>query len=149
MVRMVGAVIGSYVLMFVLVFCVLTGLYTALGPDGAFQAGTYHLSTTWLIAATVLGFLAALIAGFVSSLIAPGTKAPVALAVVVVALGLLFAIPVLKDARLDPELRPANVAMMEAMAKAKQPTAAALGSPFLAAVAVLIGGRLRGSGAGR
>ena len=149
MVRMVGAVIASYVLLFILIFCLLTGLYTALGADGAFQPGTYHLSTTWLVAATVLGFVAAMIGGFVSNLIAPGTQASTVLAGVVVALGLLFAMPTLKDARLDPDLRPPNVAMMEAMGKAKQPPAVALGSPVLGAVAVLIGGRLRRSGAGR
>ena len=149
MVRMVGAVIGGYAVMFVLIFGLFTGLYVALGADSAFQPGSYHLSTTWLLASSALGLLAALTAGFVVNLIAPGTQASTVLAVVVVALGLVFAIPVLKDAKLDPGPRPANVAMVEAMSKAKQPSAFAVASPVLGAVGVLIGGRLRRSPPGR
>lgn len=149
MFRMVGAVIGGYLVSFVLVFGLLTGLYAVLGAEGAFQPGTYHLSTTWMVAAMVLGFAAYMVAGFVARLIAPGSSAPLVLAVAVVGLGLLFAIPVLRAARTDPEVRPPGVTMLEAMSKAKQPTAATLGGPVLGAVAVFLGGRLRRSDAGR
>ena len=149
MFRMIGAVIGGYLVSFVLVFCLLAGLYAVLGTEGTFRPGTYHLSTTWMVAAMVLGFAAYVAAGFVARLIAPGSSAPLVLAVAVVGLGLLFAIPVLKAARIEPEIRPPGVTMLEAMSKARQPTAATLGGPVLGAIAVVLGGRLRRSGAGR
>lgn len=142
MLRSIGAVIGGYVVMFVLVFVTFSGLYLAIGADGAFEPGTYDVSMMWIVTSIVLSILAALAGGYVCESISRGGKAAVGLAILVAVLGLVAAIPPL-TAPPSNEARTADVPNMEAMMKAKAPAWAALLNPFIGAAGALAGAKLR------
>src|SRR6267154_1271603 len=92
MVRAVAAVIGSYIVMFVLLFVCFTGIYLIWGANNAFRLGTYDVSHRWTAMSFVVHFVVAAIAGLICAAIAKGGKAPIALAVLVLAMGLLFGV---------------------------------------------------------
>ncbi len=137
--------------MFVLVFVSFSVAYLAMGVDNAFRAGSYEVSGLWIVVSIVLGLVAAAIGGFVCAAIAKAGNAPKALAVVVVVLGLIFAVPVFtRSDEAAPPARTENVGPVEAMQHAQQPPWIALLNPLLGAVGVLVGagvyGRRRSAG---
>lgn len=143
MLRAIGAVVLGYIVMVVVVFATFTGAYFAMGADGAFKPGSYDVSGLWLVASFVLGIVAAVAGGFVAAAIARGGKAPMVLAGIVLVLGLLSAIPVLMSDE-PPAVREGTVGNIEAMQNARQPGWVALLNPFVGALGVVIGARLKG-----
>ncbi|HVS81325.1 MAG TPA: hypothetical protein VHE60_06305 [Pyrinomonadaceae bacterium] len=141
MVRAVLAVIGSYVLMFVLLFLCFTGVYLTLGVNFAFRPGVYDVSHRWLAMALAVNFVVPAIAGLVCAAIAKGGRAPIAFAVLVLAVGLLLG--ALKGQPQGPNVRTGDVPNIEAMQHARNPVWAVFGMPFVAAIGVLVGSRLR------
>jgi hypothetical protein len=101
----------------VLVFGLFSLAFLLLGPDGAFQAGSYEVSTTWLGVWAV---------------------------VTVVALGVASA--AMEGAKPEPGPRPAAVDNTAAMMNAKQPAWVAWVTPVLGAAGVLLGARRKGEG---
>lgn len=140
--RVIGAAIVGYLVIFGIVFFLFSGAYLALGPDRAFQPGTYDVSMLWNALSIVLGFVAAVVGGMVAMRIARDSRGPKALAALVLILGIAFAIPVMQQPA-SSEARTAEVGNLEAMGKARQPVWAALLSPVLGVVGVLVGGRRR------
>lgn len=102
MLRSALGVIAGYLTMALFVMATFSGVYLALGADRAFEPGTYEVSTLWLLTSFVLGSTAAILGGIVCTLVAPGSRAPVALAVLVLVRGLGLAVPALLSA--DGEL---------------------------------------------
>lgn len=143
MLKSVGGVIVGYIVMFILVFVLFSLAYLALGANGAFKPGTYDVSTLWLAISVVVGLVAAIVGGFICSLIAPNSKAPLALVVLVLVLGLLTAIPVLMSNDPRPNIRDESVGNMEAMMNARQPAWIALLNPLIGAVGVMLGSRMK------
>jgi hypothetical protein len=143
--RNIGAVIVGYIAMAAFVFVSFSVAYVVMGTDGAFKPASYDVSTLWIVASLVLGFIAAVLGGLVCAAIARGSKAFVWLAGIVLVLGLLMAVPALTTPREDPPpTRDVSVATFDAMSKAKQPGWVALANPFVGLVGVLLGGRPRG-----
>jgi len=144
--RTILAVILGYVVMFLLVFLLFTGAYFAMGAEGAFQLGSYSPSALWLAVSFALGFVAALAAGCTAVWIGRKMTAGYALAGLVFVLGLVFAIPTIMEPP-DPAaiVRLGDVPNLEAMQNARQPLWVALVNPFLGAVGVMIGARLKGA----
>lgn len=142
MLRTIGAVVGGYLAIFLVVFATLSLAYMAMGADGAFHAGTYDVTPMWLIVSFILSFIAAVIGGLVAVSISDNPKVPMALAIVVVVLGLLSAIQVFTS---DPvtTVRTADVGNMQAMMSARQPTWVAVLSPLIGALGVMVGARLK------
>jgi len=145
MLRIAGAIVLSYVVMFALVFVTFTLAYLAMGADGAFKPGTYEVSVLWLTASIVLGLVAAVAGGYVCAVVGRSAKAPLALAVVVLVIGfgLAFANSDAPDPD-TPQVRDGAVGNFEAMQSARQPTWLTMVNPVIGAIGVLIGGRLRG-----
>lgn len=145
MLRNIGGVILGYIIFALTIFLTFSAAYLLMGASLAFEPGTYEPSTLWLVTSFVLGVAATILAGYVCAVIAGGSRAPLALAVLVLVLGLLFAIPVLRAANHTRErlTRPAEVSNMEAMQNAVQPGWVALLNPFLGFAGVLVGARLR------
>lgn len=143
MARSIIAVIVSYVLMFVLVSLAFFAMYSVLGAEQAFNPRSWDASNRWVSIALVVSFVIAVIAGFVCALIAKGGKAPLALAIVVLALGLLLAIPSFVANQTDQGVRAYAPPLFEAMQKAKQPNWVPLVLPVIGAIGVLIGGKLK------
>lgn len=137
--RTAGAVVAGYIVIFLVVFLSFSLLYGVLGADGAFEPGTYEVSTVWLIASFLLGATAALSGGYVAAAIARG-RAPRILAGLVVVFGLVQAISMMNagpDAR--PTVRPTDTSNIVAMNNARQPTWVLFANPIVGAVGVMIG----------
>lgn len=140
MLRLAAAVIAGYLAMALLMFALFSLLYVGLGVEGTFQAGSYDVTVAWNALSVVLGFAAAVAGGFAAAKIAPGTKAPMVLAVVVLVLSFVNVFASLN--RPDPGARPASVPTMEAMQHARQPTWLLVLTPLLGAAGVVLGSRL-------
>jgi hypothetical protein len=144
MARAIVAVIASYVTVFVLNFLAFVGLYTLVGPDNAFKPRAYLASNRWIAMSFVIVFITAIIGGLICAAIARGGKALLALAVVVLVLGFLLAIPsVIKHQRNANLVRAANVSSLEAARLAHWPVWVPFAFPIVGAIGVLIGGKLK------
>jgi hypothetical protein len=142
MVKAVLAVIGGYLVMFVVVFASFSAAFLAMGADGAFKAGTYEVSGSWIALTVVVGLVAALLGGLFCAKIAPGGRAPIALAIVVLVLGFASALPVLMASSEPVAERAGTVGNVEAMNNARQPVWIALLNPLIGAVGVMLGARI-------
>jgi hypothetical protein len=137
------AVVAGYLTMAVAVAVFSLGLFLLLGPDRAFQPGTYDVSAAWVIACFGASFVSAIVGGLICSRIS-GSSAVKALAALVVVLGIVLAFPVL-DPATDPRplVRPPGTLSFVALTNSRQPPWAAMTFPVVGAVGVLIGGRGR------
>src|SRR5689334_24811938 len=93
MARTIIGVIVGYVLMFILNFAAFVTMYAVMGANQAFEPGKYLASTKWIAVSFVMILITGTIAGLVCAVIARGGRAPLALAIAVVVLGILLAIP--------------------------------------------------------
>ena len=144
MLRSVLAVIVGYIVMFILNVAAFMTIYTIVGPDWSFRPGSYQASTRWTVMQFAVVLITAIIAGLICAAIAKGGKAPLALAVVVLVLGLGMAAAATALRPADThEVRVGNVSNMDAMNKARHPTWVMFLGPFIGAVGVVIGGKLR------
>jgi hypothetical protein len=142
--RSIIAVIASYIAMFVLNVIGFICLYLLIGEDNAFKPRLYLASNRWIAISFALIFVTAIIAGLICAAIAKGGKAPLALAVVVIVVGLLLAVPsVMKQKRNSSLVRKGNVSSAEAAQLAYWPVWAPFAFPFVSAIGVLIGGKLK------
>jgi hypothetical protein len=144
MLRVIGAVVLGYVVMAAVVFATFTAAYLAMGADGAFKAGTYDVTPLWLAVSLVLSLIAALLGGLVCARVARRGKASIALAGLVLVLGLITAFATMgKPKELLPAVRTGDVRNMEAMKNAKEPHWLLLLNPFVGVFGVLAGSRLK------
>ena len=146
MARAVVGVIVGYILMFLLNFAGFVTMYAIYGADKSFEPGLYQASTTWIASTFVLILITGLIAGLVCAAIARGGKAPLVLAIVVIALGLALAIPAMLKANVNSKLvRPADVPQMQAAQMAYYPLWCPFTFPLISAIGVFVGGKLKRS----
>ena len=112
----------------------------------SFQPGGWDVSFAWVVLSVVVGLIAAVAGGYVCVLITDHPKGAASLAGLVLALGIIMAIPVLLGGGGESVTtpRPDTVGMFDAMSSAKQPTWIALLNPLLGAIGVMIGARLKG-----
>ncbi len=144
MARSIVAVIVGYVVMFILNFLGFVTLYAVIGPNQAFQPGLYLASNKWIAISFAIIFITGIIAGLICAVIAKGGRAPLALAIVVVVLGLLLAIPAVMKAQANAKLvRAGDVPSMEAAQKAYWPIWTPFTFPIISAIGVLVGGKLK------
>jgi hypothetical protein len=121
MARSIIAVIVSYVVMFILIFVAFTTEYQLLGPNHAFKPGMFVSSNRWIAIAFAVNLVVGIVGGFICALIAKGGKAPLVLAIVVFALGLVLAIPALFIKHEGAPRPRGDLPMFEAMQKAEEP----------------------------
>ena len=144
MARAIIGVIVGYIGMFILNFLGFVTLYAVIGPNQAFQPGLYLASNKWIAISFLIIFITGIIAGLICAVIAKGGKAPLALAIVVLVLGLLLAIPAVMKAQTNAKLvRAGNVPQMEAAQKAYWPIWTPFTFPIISAIGVLVGGKLK------
>ena len=142
--RNVAAIILGYVVMFAVAFATFSTAFLIVGTNGAFEEGSYEVTLLWLVISFVLGLIVAVAGGFTCATVAKGSKAPLALAGLVLVVGALMAVPVFtaSDDGL-PETREADVSTFDAMQKGKQPPWVALANPVVGVIGVLVGSKLR------
>jgi hypothetical protein len=144
MVRSVLGVIVGYVLMFALQIAAFMTIYTVMGANWSFKPRAYHASTRWTLMQFGVILITAAIAGFVCALISKSGKAPLALAGLVLLLGLVMATMKVATQPADTgEVRFGTVSNMEAMQKARNPAWVYFLGPFIGAAGVVIGGKLK------
>jgi hypothetical protein len=144
MARSIIGVIVGYVTMFILNFCVFVGLYAVVGPENAFKPHRFLASNRWILMAVVATFITAIIAGLICAAIAKGGKAPLALAILIIVLGWLLAVPAMMKARTNADMiRMGDVPSMEAAQKAYWPIWAPFALPVIQGIGAVIGGKLR------
>jgi hypothetical protein len=144
MVRSIIAVVVSYITMFLLNFIGFVGLYTVIGPAQAFRPRSYLASNRWIAMAFAIILVSAIIAGLICAVIARGRKATLALAGLILVVGLLMGIPaVMKGRANEGMVRVGDVPAREAAEKAYWPVWAPFTFPFVSAIGALIGGRLK------
>ena len=142
--KVIGSVVLGYVVMVIMVFVLMSLVWMLMGASGAFQPGSWEVSAGWIVGSIIVGFVAAIVGGYLCALVAKDPRGPKALIVVVIILGILFAIPVLTGGPEVPTIaRTDTVSMMDAIQNAEQPVWIALLNPILGAIGVLIGARLR------
>jgi hypothetical protein len=94
--------------------------------------------------AAVATFITAIIAGFICALIAKGGKAPLALAILIIVLGWLLAVPAVMKGRANADMiRMGDVPSMEAAQKAYWPIWAPFALPLIQGIGAVIGGKLK------
>jgi len=142
--RSILAVVVAYVVMFVLAFIAFTCAYLIVGPDVAFKTGIYEASTNWIGIAFVIQFVIAIIGGIICALIAKGGRAPFALAIVAIVLGIGVALADMNKAKTNAGLvRTGDTPQLEAVQKAYWPVWVPFAFPFTSAVGILIGGKTK------
>ena len=144
MARAILAVVLSYLAMFVLAFLAFTCAYLIVGNDIAFKPGIFEASSTWIAIAFIINIVDGVIGGFVCALIAKGGKAPLALAAVVILLGLAVAFADTNKRKQNiGMIRAGNTPQLAAIQKAFWPVWVPFAFPFTGAVGVLIGSKLK------
>ena len=126
--RIIGGVVLGYVVMVAAVMVTFTIVYMAMGADRAFKADSYDVTGLWLAASTILSLAAAILGGWVAVRIGKSTRAAVYLAIAVVVIGVVFALPTLNAPRSD-DVRTGDIGNTEAMMKAQQPPAVTILNP--------------------
>ena len=74
--KVIGGAVAGYVVMFLVVFLLMTLGWLALGAAGSFRPGSWETSTTWVVVTLVVDVLAALGGGYVAMLIAKRPLGP-------------------------------------------------------------------------
>jgi len=144
MVRSIIAVVVSYIAMFFLNFLGFVGLYAIVGPRHAFRPRLYLASNRWILMGLAVMFVSGIIVGLICAAIARGRKATLALAGLILVVGLLLAIPSIMKSRANAGMvRVGDVTSREAMEMASWPVWAPLVFPFVSAVGALVGGKLK------
>jgi hypothetical protein len=137
-------VIASYVVMFGLAFIAFTCAFLIAGAEVAFKPGIYEASTTWIGIAFVINIAVAIIGGFVCALIAKKGRAPLALAILAVILGLGVAIADMNKGKINAgKARTPNTPNLEAVQNAYWPVWVPFTFPLTSAIGILIGGKLK------
>jgi len=143
MMRMIIGVILGYVAMAAFVFITFSVTYMILETEGSFQPNSYEVSVSWIFASIVLGLAGAILGGLTSVSIGRSKGAPKILAGLVLVLGIAMAIPTFSTVDRQPLVRSGEVALMEAMQSAHQPSWLVFINPLIGAAGVLVGSRLR------
>jgi hypothetical protein len=140
MLKSILGVIVGYVVMAIFSFAAFTCAYLALGVDGVFEAGSYDVSTIWMVIMIVLSLIGGILGGLTCAAISKSKGACTAFAVIVLALGLIFAVMTkMKD---HPDTaRSGDVPNLVAMQNAQTPTWLCLLTPVVGAAGVLFGAK--------
>lgn len=139
------AIVAGYFTMAVSVFVSFTFLYLLLGPEGSFAENSYRVSITWVLLSIVISIAAAILGGYVCQWISKNRNTSLLLAVIVLLLGIILAIPPLTTTNeYAHQPRTEEVENLEAMQRAQQPPFILILNPIIGAVGVFFGSRLKG-----
>ncbi|MBL8878825.1 MAG: hypothetical protein JNG88_06855 [Phycisphaerales bacterium] len=134
--RSIIAVVVSYFVIAVVGMALFFTLVAVLPKDQLLQPGTFRATAIVNTAAIFIGLLAAAGGGMVCTRIG-GPRPAMALAAIVFALG--AAMGVQNQMKPDPGMRPDDMSLMDAIAKAKEPTWIAVINPILGVAGVMLG----------
>jgi hypothetical protein len=142
MLKSILGVIVGYVVMAIFSFAAFTCAYLGLGVERVFEAGSYDVSTIWMVVMIVLSLIGGILGGLICVAISRSKKACMAFAVIILVLGLIVAIMTkMKD---HPDTaRTGDVPNLQAMQMAQTPTWLCMLTPVLGAAGVVLGARMK------
>lgn len=143
MLRNIAAVIAGYLSAAVFVAVGLSLVWMRKGAAWAYEPGTTHVTTNWLLIHLPIMFAGTFIGGFVAKWISRRGDVVRFLATIFFVLDLAVAILHLAVTRLPPLKEPSQFTTVEAANYAIQPTWYDFAIPFAAAAGVLLGGRAK------
>ena len=133
-----SAVVVAYLVIVVFVMVTFTIAYKQVGPDGAFQPGTYEVTMAWNLLSLGLGLIAAVLGGWGCVLSDDRAWAGRSLMILIVVLGMIdVAATVKKSGGTSPE-RGDDVDNRMAMRHARRPVWAAVANIVVGIVGVAI-----------
>jgi hypothetical protein len=140
MLKSILAVIVGYIVMAIFGFAIFTCAYLGLGVERVFESGSYAVSMLWIVIMLAVALFGGILGGLTCAAISKSKGACMALAGIVLALGLIVAIPTAMKEHPDTA-RSGDVSNLDAMKMAQTPTWLLLLNPVLGAVGVLLGAR--------
>lgn len=143
--RAIGGAVVGYLVLFAVIFVAMSATWFALGADGAFQPGTWNVTTTWIAVAIAVAAIAGYLAGKTAVAVGRSALAGRIAAGIILVLGVVLSIPILTG-KVPPGAmpRPGSLPMFEAMSHAIAPPWSAIVQPLLSAAGALFGARRRG-----
>ena len=109
-----------------------------------FRPGLYEASSPWVAIAFVINIFVSVLGGLICARIAKSGRAPLALAIVVVVVGVVIAIGDTSKRKANAgSIRTGTKPQLEAIQKAYWPIWVPFTFPVTGAIGVLIGGKLR------
>ena len=142
MLKSILGVIVGYIAMAIFSFAMFTCAYLGLGVERVFEAESYDVSTIWMVIMIALALIGGILGGFICAAISKSKRACMALAGIVLALGVIAGIMTKMKERPDTA-RSGDVPNLQAMQMAQTPTWLCLLNPVLGAVGVLLGARMK------
>lgn len=142
MVKSILAVIVGYIVMAIFAFAVCTCAYIGLGVERVFQPESYDVSTIWVVIMMVIAVIGGILGGLVCAAISKSKGACMALAIVVLVVGMIGAITTSMKEH-PSAARSGDVSNLEAMMKAQTPAWFCFVNPVLGAVCVMLGARMK------
>ena len=143
MLRSVLGVVVGLIMFIILQVASFMTMYGLMGANWSFKPASYQPSTRWTAMQFVIIIVTSIIAGLICAAIAKGGKAPLALAAVVLVLGLGAALLRTSMHPDTQEVRIGYVSQKDARDKAIHPTWVVFLGPVIGAIGVVIGGKLR------
>jgi len=142
MLKSILAVIIGYIVMAIVAFAVCTCAYLVLGTDRVFEPDSYNVSTIWIALMIGIAVVGGILGGLVCAAISKSKGACMALAIIVVIVGMISAIVTEMKER-PSAARSGDLSNLEAMTKAQTPVWVCFVNPVLGAVAVMLGARMK------
>lgn len=139
MLRSIVAVIVTYIVMGVLIMGLFAGLWFGMGPDRLLQPGLWKGNLFLCIAAPAITVVVGLFGGWLCAKIGRGRTPVMALAGVVLVLGMIMCYFTLQKPEPTGPREP-GMTVQQIMEKGREPTWLAILNPIIGAGAVLIGG---------
>jgi hypothetical protein len=130
--RNVVAVVVGYLGYMAAMFVLFTAAWFILHPSGAFEPGSWDISSGWAMATVAIALISGGVAGRVSAFIGHNQNAVLWVCGLILILGLLAGSGAMTQA--PTEVRPENIDMIAAMQKARNPVWVAIISPIAGAI---------------
>jgi hypothetical protein len=135
-----GMIVG-YVAISLFFFAVFAGVYFTLGVERIFQSDSYEVSALWLVLSAAVGLGGGVVGGYVCAAISQSKRTCELFAGIVLIILVLFCLPKLRDP--NPHVRAGDVSFVDAMRLTQMPLWMHVLNPFLGAVGVLLGARMK------
>lgn len=140
------AVVVSYLAIAITIMIIYNLAYLILGAEGSYQAGSWNVSTTWVILSIIVGLGSAWLGGKICTRMARNHVAAKYLIALIIVLGIVTAMTTNQgEMETVREIAPS---MMEAATKSIQPMWLVWLNPLLGAFGVAIGSGLLHAGSG-
>jgi hypothetical protein len=143
MIKSIVAIVVSYVVIFLLFFAVVAGLYVVLGVDRVFQPDSYEISNLWLALTVAGSFFAWMLGGWLCVWISKSLRTGQVFALVVfigAAIGCLLS---LNRESEGPHVRAGEVSFNEGLQRTVTPRWFHFVNPIVALAGALVGTRMK------